>query len=1276
MSTTQIPESSPGNLAVDAKPAAYRDSVQASSLLQQIDRLLIQSERYVWLHAISTWLAITLLSLGIFVAVDILFRWQDPGMRWLCWLAWLSLAIGTGIWWAKRAWRFVALSKPRRRERMSLQIERLFPKARYEIASAIAFAQQLESTATPIQSTSDAIGSLKLKQESMKRCAQLLAELPIQQCIDRRQPFTQLSLFLGLAATFAIATLFAPAVPLAANRLLAPWQPLLWPRVNQLQFVNLPTVIPAGEDLSLRVVDENEQLPTSVQLEVQWPTGSNPNEPLRSETLEMKIVEDVAQLSLPGSSLAPNGAQNKLKLRAIGGDDQSMPWQEIVIANVPQLKSFSIRIDPPAYSGQVSSVVSAQSVRALTGSRVLIRGNWTAPVQSAVIERWATLPSASTTNSTSEPSSPTAVTPQPADIAQLKLEAQQSEFVLQANEKSFPLAIGNSGPVGVSIYQSTEIAIRWTSIDGIDVVGPKWTIQTIPDRAPSLELLKPLDEQPVTPSATITLEATAADDLGLQSISLNWKWIGSKGTEVAKDADKEILWSHDPSSSTTDSTSNLNQKIERTWTIPDTASAQGITGLTLWIEATDNANQSAQSKSVTLRFTTPEQTLSELAQRQTDIRNKIEQALQQQREATLPITSGMEMLQQNGELQQQDRDALQSSARNQKNLRSTLTQDRNSVKSSLESIAEQLNANNLGETNLAQETQALLDRLKQLDSADLTTAQQAVAKASQLANDLARADSSNELSQSLLDQLKASNSTQSKIADNLQQMLDSLSRTESLRQSQSELSDIARMQRDLHERTEQLQRSTLLAPNTAGLNSERTRLEVAQSELAREVERIQQQLRDDSQALQQSAPQLAESTAKLANELDAAGLSSKMREAKEGVQKSNFDNALEQQQAVIDSLAQILDQSTQSTQPTLGQLEQALSGAQEALSNIANQQQDLSDSIADRNNISEDERSQQIASQANLRSNTEQMVQQLENLLGESSIEDLLQAVEDQQTAESSLQAGKQADAEKSAQDAADRLQRTADMLEDLSLEIQQENIADQLQRLRPLVDRLYSEEIQLATDSNSTWNQVDPALKDSLTKRADIPEDARIAFEQTAREYAARQLALRQLLARAENELRVLPAFQLVTEAILADMDQAVAGFERSQYEDTALPAVDAAQRRLQQLQEAIAESKPQEDQPPEENENENENETPEDAQTQPPSRAPLASLKLLRSLQQDLLRETQELAETSQSNELSAAQQRRLSQLADLQQKLAEQVEKLANEIGRDREAPPPEK
>jgi hypothetical protein len=499
-------------------------------------------------------------------------------------------------------------------------------------------------------------------------------------------------------------------------------------------------------------------------------------------------------------------------------------------------------------------------------------------------------------------------------------------------------------------------------------------------------------------------------------------------------------------------------------------------------------------------------------------------------------------------------------------------------------------------------------------------------------------------------------------------MLDSLSRTESLRQSQSELMDVARKQRELHERTEQLQRSALLTPNSPGLTSERTRIEVAQSELARETERIQQQLRNDSEALQKSAPQLAENSAKLAEDLEAADLSSKMREARDAVQTSSFDDALAQQQTVMDAMASILEQTSQSTQPTLGQLEQALRGAQEALSNIANQQQTLSDSIADRNNPSEEKRASQITSQAKLRANTEQLTEQLEDWLGENSLEDLLQAAEDQQTAESALQAGKQSEAEQAAQDAANRLQRTSEMLEDMKLEIQQENIADQLQRLRPLVDRLYSEESQLATNSKDTWANIEPEVKDALSNRQDIPKDKQQAIEQTAREYAAQQLALRQLLARADADFKLLPAFELVTEAILADMDQAVAGFERSQFAETALPAVDAAQRRLKQLQDAIAESKPQPENPPENEEPEQEN--TEQAPSQTPSRAPLASLKLLRSLQQDLLQETQELAETSQKDELTATQQRRLSQLADLQQKLAEQVEALANEIGRERD------
>lgn len=1266
VSAAKISELSADSSIEEREPIAEQEVSSARLLLQQIDRLLVQSERWVWIHAISTWLASALIALGVLIACDILFRWQDPGMRWLCCLTWCLFTAGSGGWWLRRAWRFAAPDKAHRRERIGLQIERHFPAARHEIASAVTFAQQVEMQSVERRpELAHSPGSSKLKFESIRRCRKLLSELPIDQCLDRRQPLVQLALFLLVVFSCLLALSFAPSTfSIATQRLLTPWQALNWPQRNQLQFVDLPEVIAARKDLELRVIDTNSRLPSRVQLEVQWPASPAAGERTRTEILDMNMVADAAQLSLPGSSLSPDGSVNKLRIRATGGDDQTMPWQEIQIADVPQLKSFAIRIDPPAHTGQASTEVASQSVRVLSGSRIFIRGDWTLPVQSASIDRWNILKSTASNAMDVESTKSGETRNDPAELAKLDLQNEGSSFSLGSNRPGFPLAIGSSSSEGIPIYQSTELAIRWKSVDGIEILGPTWTIQTIPDRIPTIELVKPVDEQPVTPGAMVPLEANVSDDLGLQSISLYWKLIGNIGIEAGKDAEHEWLWQRSDSVLSSPNISmTLNQKVERDWNIPETSSSQGITGIAVWIEAKDNADQIAQSKAITLRFTTPEQTLSELAQRQDDVRNKIEQALQQQREAALPVTNGIEQIKQNEKLLQPDLDALQSAARNQKSLRMALTQDRNSVKESLESIAEQLTANNLNASELYQENKALLDRLTELEAADLSTAQQAVTRASQLANDLARADSAADSKQNLLEQLNQSSVSQSKVMDDLQKMLDSLSRNESLRQSQRELMDVARKQRELTQRTEQLQRSTLLAPNAPELNGERTRIEVAQSELARETERIQQQLRDDSQALRESSPELAETNAKLADQLDAASLSSKMREAKESVQQSNFDNAVQQQQEVMESLSSILEQTSQSTQPTLGQLEQAISSAQQALSDIANQQQALSESIADRAENSQEKRDQQAASQAELRADTETMADQLSSWLGQNSLDDLLKAVENQQSAESALQSGEQAQAEQAAQEAANRLNRTSDMLDEMKLEIQQENIADQLQQLRPLVDRLFNEETKLADDSKASWEEVAPALKEALANREEIPADAQLLLEQASREFAARQLTLRQLLARASSSVKILPAFELVTEAILADMDQAVAGFERTQYAETALPAVEAATRRLKQLQDAIAESKPNQDPPPE---NEDAESPPEeDAATKAASRTPLASLKLLRSLQQDLLQETQELEKNAQTTELTVIQQSRLNRLADLQQKLAEQVESLANEM-----------
>jgi hypothetical protein len=386
-----------------------------------------------------------------------------------------------------------------------------------------------------------------------------------------------------------------------------------------------------------------------------------------------------------------------------------------------------------------------------------------------------------------------------------------------------------------------------------------------------------------------------------------------------------------------------------------------------------------------------------------------------------------------------------------------------------------------------------------------------------------------------------------------------------------------------------------------------------------------------------------------------------MREAKEAVAQDDFESALQRQQAAMDSLANALDQTEQTSQATIGQVTQAIENAQNLANQLSGQQQSLAQDISDRNN-SEDATNSQLDQQRNVRRETEQLVEQLQALVGQNSRAELEEAIKEQIATEKSLTDNKPAEATKSSQNAADRLSEAADLLEEMSLLLEQESVADRLQQLRPLIERLVQEESTLADDATAYWKKMDDNIKSQLTSGTPLPDDVQQQVVQESRQYAARQLAARQLLARFTNEFSKLPAFRLATDAILADMDQAVAGFERQQYAETAIPGTVSALKKLQKLQNAMAEVSGNENENPEENENEEE----PSKETQPPSRAPLASLKLLRSMQQDLLEETEALAKLQTSGELPPAQQRRLGQLAELQERLAKQVETLANEIG----------
>jgi hypothetical protein len=1270
-------------------------SSQQSLLLEKVDRLANRAERWVWIHAISSVLLLSLSVLATLILLDVWFRWQEPGMRWLCWFVWVAVTVAAAIHWLRRARHFSSLSMDSRRERMGMQIERTLPETRSLIASAIAFAsensQSTSSHASPHESSETAntstrssqAGSMALRNQTINQAARILASHDLSRCLDRRRPFRQLLLALLTLAGGLLLILLQPSLcQTALLRLLSPWTQVAWPQVHQLRFVDLPKVIPAGNDLEVRVVDSHGSLPEDIQLALRRSPEAT-GEP--AEIMSMKVNQQEALLVLPGSSLVTEAASSRISLRAFGGDDQNMPWQEIVVATVPQLKSFSLRITPPPYSGQSPTEVTGQSIRVLAGSRVVVQGEWTSPVQSASIDRWASMePVTTANNSSGNSSSPpstladsTTTKDHSSKVNDLRANSDPEQPVVQLLNPANRFAIGTKRASvtfiqgtrsieGLLIEQSMELSLRWKSMEGLEVTGPKWNFQAIADRPPTINLVTPEDATPVTPGADIQVQAESSDDLGLESIRLQWVFAGGDENE----AKSEELWSSSKiETSAKNSSSETFRKqvsLDQLWRIPQLSELKSNPSLIVWLEAIDSAKQVSKSRRVTLRFSTAEETLAELAQRQAAIRPKLEQALQQLRDASLPVTSSMEVLERSGQLQQADRDALQSALRNQKNLRNALVESEASVKQTLESISKQLQANHLDESELAKENNRLADELTRIDREEIKSAIDNLQSASQSANDLARQNEPipNETnSQKLAQSLQNTADKQASAAKDMQQLIDSLSQSEGLRQAQAELQTLARKQQELQERTEQLQRQMVLDPTAKELGAERTRVEVSQNELAREVERIEQQLRDASEALQENAPQLAENSQKLADDLVQSEVSSKMREATSAVSENRLDRALQQQQEAIEALADSLNQTRDLSQPSLSDLEEALAEAMKSSEQLTEQQQQLADELkksANSTTNSPENRSEQAKAQQQLRDRTERLQREVESMLGSAATEQLQSAEQEQKQAEESLTNDQPAEAGQAAQQAADALRDATEQLSDTTMELQQEAIADRLQALRPLVERLYREENDITSKAGEQWKQF--AENNRPEDNSEIPEAEKTQLDTASRQFAAQQLALRQLLARSTPELAKLPAFQLAADAILADMDQAIAGFERSQFEETALPAAESAQRQLAHLQEALAQSAPNES--PEESAANPEEAANEAQQQEGDFGAPLASLKLLRGLQRDILAETEKLHNIRTQNPLNASQQKRLNQLADLQQKLAEQVESLVRE------------
>src|SRR4051794_10379991 len=297
--------------------------------IASIERRLIWQRRAV---AICRVLATALLAALLLGLGDYATRSPDRGLRIM---ATAALLLATGC--AAYRWWYVPLIQRLDSLTVARRLEARFPQLQDSLASAIEFLRQSEED--------EAAGSAQLRRLVIANAANSIECLPLELVIDRR-PIRKASIWLGAAVllTGLCVSFNFGAAQTALARLIAPFGNAQWPRQHQLQFLDVPTQIAAGQEFEVQLIDTAGELPEDVRIEYRAAQTSGAE--VTSEPMKRIGSVMVARRENVGQSFA---------FRAQGGDDNTMPWSYVKVQQLPKLESMTLTLHPPAYTGLAQS---------------------------------------------------------------------------------------------------------------------------------------------------------------------------------------------------------------------------------------------------------------------------------------------------------------------------------------------------------------------------------------------------------------------------------------------------------------------------------------------------------------------------------------------------------------------------------------------------------------------------------------------------------------------------------------------------------------------------------------------------------------------------------------------------------------------------------------------------------------------------------------------------------------------------------------------------------
>jgi len=1186
--------------------------------------------------------ALLLTAFGLGLA-DYLLRVEDLGVRLIC----TAMLVACGV---AGFWLLVRPAWPVGRSLLSVahHIEARFPELRDRLSSTLQFLQQDQDD--------PAAGSAGLRRAVVAETTAFVERLPLAETLNVKRPLGIGAAAIGLCLLLlSLCAIDATGAGLAFHRLIVPWAAPAWPQQNQLEFIDPPQSLAAGDDFVVTVHDTVGELPADVVIHYEF--NDKPGE-IISETMQPLLSPEGPQMTA-----RLNNVVRAFRFRATGGDDHSMPWQTLRVADPPRLDKIKINIVPPAYTGLPELAASNGHLQALEGSTIEISGQTDKPLKKL--------------------------------FAVVESGKKQTRYPVTFDKSSFKLTRNAAKPWTVA--KSGVYWLEATSATGVTTgKQQRWQLRATADQPPAVSLDKPASTLFVTAGSMVPLSAKVTDDLALQNTTLQYRL-----QEEGSGTSSIELWRDKPAAETrAPVTAVKTRSIDYQW---DLAKLTGLTPgvrLRFFVSAEDYRPQTGSSTERELAIITRAELEDRIAQRQGYLLSQLAGALEKQKE-TRTQTRALEIQMNDvGKLAAADVDQLQSAELNQRQVQRQLNLDDDSIENQAAALLEDLKNNRIDNPDSKRRMQTLLDVVKGLGAEQLPGINRQLTAAMKTARDSAskaaandQTDTKPEEDQPPEDQpsdegkpsdeeqpgdtaiskpapkfpvnpattkaVAAAGARQDETIDKLKTLVDSLAKWDNYRRIGREVNQIRRNQEKVAAETSR-QREQVEGKTTSELTPQQRadlkKIAQQQLELARNFDKLQNRMDQMQQQLAGSDPLAAET---IADALDAArrtGLSGQMRKSGRELQKNRVGQSADTQKQIDRKLQDVLDVLANRREHELDRRLRKLQEAASQLGEVQQKQRSLRKQMeAAAGNANQEEKQRELkrlaAEQKQLAETARRLARQLERLQAEDASHAMQQAAGSMESAAQQGEQGDSAQADKEQEKSELELENAAQQIQQKQKQTEKDLFDEQMTRLKQSIEGMVQRQQGVVAETQRLEELRDDNSALSRAQRAGV---AALAIQQ--RGLAGEALDFAQQVAQAQ-------AFELALRGAAREMTRAASQLDRGETGAATLQAEAVALARLQQLLQALnppedPEAQPQPQQPPggqggaggEQNGSDD-------------GISRIAELNLLKLLQEEINRRTTALEKTrNKAGELPPAQQQEQDDLAVEQGQLAELLLKLS--------------